>query len=81
MPGASKLVTMPHTTTTEIKCGKYVMVCTVFLNMAFFTSLSSKARIIGAGNANNRLYKLISIVFAFRPPLSYPYYREQSLSP
>jgi len=41
--------TRDTTTTREIKFGKYEMVCTVFLKLFARISLSSSAKIIGAG--------------------------------
>ena len=36
----------------EIKCGMYVMVCTILLNDLFLTSFMRMASIIGAGKLN-----------------------------
>ena len=41
---------IPHTTTIEMKCGRYVTVWTKRLKRSFSSSLSSRARMIGAGN-------------------------------
>jgi hypothetical protein len=40
---------IPQTTTSEIKCGIYVTVCTTLLNIRPLSSLSMRARIMGAG--------------------------------
>ena len=36
--------------THDMKCGKYTIVCIVFLNIIFLTSFINKASIIGMGN-------------------------------
>ena len=54
---------MPTTTTTERKCGRYVTVCTIFLYRCEPSSLSSSARIIGAGKVMSRLIIFSVIVF------------------
>ncbi|MNP46496.1 hypothetical protein D3C76_1404970 [compost metagenome] len=57
-----KSVIMPQITTSEIKYGIYETVWTTRLKAWFFTSLISKARMIGAGNIKIREYTLITIV-------------------
>lgn len=48
----------PIMITVEIKCGKYDMVCTTFLNGWFCTSFSKSASTMGAGKEKMKLYKL-----------------------
>jgi hypothetical protein len=49
-------------TTHDRKCGRYEMLCTIFLKRKVFTSLRSKAKIIVVGNPITKRNKLISTV-------------------
>ena len=60
---AKKSKSIPTTTTTEMKCGRYVTVCTSPLNGFQRSSFSNRARMIGAGNPNTRSRTLIATVF------------------
>ena len=54
---------IPVTTTREIKCVKYVAVCTVFFIFFCLSSFKSNASIIGAGKPKAIPYTLNKIVF------------------
>jgi hypothetical protein len=49
-------------TTIEMKCGKYERVCTLRLKTALFTSLSSRAKMMGSGHPQTSPYILSSRV-------------------
>ena len=55
----ANVVINPQITTMDTKCGRYVTVCTTFLNLEFSTSFKSNAKIIGAGNPNARFKRLM----------------------
>ncbi len=57
---SKRLINMPPNTAHEIKCGKNVTVCTVFLNRLLSSSAVSTANIIGHG-------KLMSSCKTFNP--------------
>ena len=63
---ATKLFIIPHITTSDIKCGRYEIVCTVRLKVVFFTSFKNSAKIIGSGKLHTSEDMLIVSVFFIR---------------
>ena len=59
----TKLFTIEHITTNEIKCGRYESVCTTLGNTLPLSSFIRSARTIGAGNAKSSVLILITSVF------------------
>src|SRR5699024_12253571 len=62
--GDRKAINIPAKTTTEIKCGAYVIVWTDFLYNPSLASLSANANMIGRGNPPINSYTLIHSVLA-----------------
>src|SRR5690606_17771434 len=61
--GDRNTFSMPTITTTEMKCGMYVIFCSHLLKFLLRISLTSRASIIGIGNAISNENKLIDTVF------------------
>lgn len=63
MLGDRMVVIIDTTTTVDTKCGRYEMVCTVFMNLTLRISLSIRAKITGIGNSITSAAMFSSSVF------------------
>src|SRR5699024_934036 len=64
--GDRKAINIPAKTTTEIKCGAYVIVWTDFLYNPSLASLSANANMIWRENKTINTYKQIPRVFVIK---------------
>ncbi|MFR6328946.1 MAG: hypothetical protein ACLUOI_09060 [Eisenbergiella sp.] len=61
--GESISIRIPPNTTHDMKCGRYIILCEIFLKPLDFTSFRKIAKIIGIGNPKITLPAFRSSVF------------------